>query len=707
MSIRKKLTILLLAITLVPLIGIVTLNRVIQTIIRDQVSSNMERMLEDNAIYTLQDAVDDYDELLKSNFQVLINATEIMAIEVEKALAGAVPSRYDRQKSTFGFDPDLKRVKLANRGYFNIDKNEKKIPIEVSFRRQNLFIVKGERNSRLSADIARLSTLTNQYYRLFQMQPDIIYWLHATIGNNLHTTYPAGSTIPEDFDPKIRPWYKNAIDNDDIQISEPYVDASTRNPNLTISRSVRYPDGRVAGVVGLDFNLTELFQWLHLKPEWADGVEAMLITRENQAGTTSLKILARMNYGGDTRRWDEPLQLESLESSDMEEFAAFENDMLNGVSGIRVLKYKDQESIWAYRGFTGKQVYPLLIVPFSNFTKLVKDTEDFLWEQNLALLRYSALFAIILIVIIVVISYRRAGAFTRPINDLAAAGTRLAEGDFGAQVKVETGDELEQLGNVFNDMGPKLKEHEKMQSSLEIARAIQQRLLPKEAPKSENFDLTGLCKYSDETGGDYYDFVSFDEIEPGKISVILGDVTGHGIGAALLMASARSMLRNNIRHYAYDLSRILKEFNNELVQDTDPDKFITLFYGLLDDKNRTISWALGGHDPALLLQVETGEVRELKSAGVPLGFVPDMDFDQEGPVELKQGDIIIVGTDGIWEAENSEEEMFGKERMMEVVKNNKEKSSAEISQAVVDAVQKFIAPLHQDDDITIIVMKVR
>jgi sigma-B regulation protein RsbU (phosphoserine phosphatase) len=272
-------------------------------------------------------------------------------------------------------------------------------------------------------------------------------------------------------------------------------------------------------------------------------------------------------------------------------------------------------------------------------------------------------------------------------------------------VEIKTGDELQQLGQVFNQIGPKLREHEKMQKSLELAKAIQQRLLPKEAPHIDNFDVAGLCKYSDETGGDYYDFISFDEIEPGKVSVVLGDVTGHGIGAALLMASARSMLRNNARHYAYDLSKIMYEYNNELASDTDPDKFITLFYGVLDNKKRSIIWGLGGHDPAILIKKDGDQIEELKSAGVPMGFIKDMTFEQAGPVEIEIGDVVVIGTDGIWEAENENEEMFGKERLIEVIRHNNEKNAEEICQAVVTAVTDFYHPLTQHDDITIVIIK--
>ena len=200
--------------------------------------------------------------------------------------------------------------------------------------------------------------------------------------------------------------------------------------------------------------------------------------------------------------------------------------------------------------------------------------------------------------------------------------------------------------------------------------------------------------------------MSLDEIEPGKVSVMLGDVTGHGIGAALLMASARSLLRNNIRYFNFDLSKILYEFNNEMTRDTDPDKFITLYIGVLQDEKRSITYALGGHDPAIWYRESADKFEELGSLGVPIGFVPDMNFEQAGPVQLASGDVIVIGTDGIWEAPNESGEMFGKERLKSVIRRSKKESAENICQAVVEAVLDFSHPQTQDDDITVVVVKV-
>jgi len=707
MTIRRKLIILLLSISLLPLMAIVFLNRLTITLIGDQLSSDIQIIMEDNATYAMQNMIDNYDQQLRTNIQLMQAIIELQAAAIEKALRQGRTENPPHDKSSFAPDDRLAEIPFPEDKYFYVDQQGNKHNIQVSFSRQNYFIARHADRNQALKDMSAMQEMTDEYHRLYLMLPDLIYWLHTSFEDGLHLTYPSGGKLPENYDHRQRQWYVDAKKVKELSFSSPYIDASTHNPVMTLSKPFTYPDGRLAGVTSLDFDLTDLFQWIHFNPRWAAGAEAMLVTRVRKESGEDLEILARMNYHELKQGWDRPLGLESLSSVDTTEFESFKEDMLSGVSGIRIMDYKGNKSVWAYRGFAGKQVYPLVIVPYKNFQQIVADTEDVLWNKNLQFMRYTAFLAVLVITMVIIISIRRAKFFTEPINNLADAGIRLANGDFDASVNIGTGDELQQLGDIFNSIGPKLREHEKMQQSLEIARVIQQRLLPKKAPQSENFDLAGLCKYSDETGGDYYDFIAFDEIEPGKISVILGDVTGHGIGAALLMASARSMLRNNIRHYAYDLSRILAEFNNELVGDTDPDKFITLFYGLLDDKNKKITWATGGHDPAFWLQAKTDKIKYLESDGVPLGFVPDMVFEQAGPASLNPGDVIVIGTDGIWEAENEKEEMFGKERLVNVIRENQYKSAAEICQTVVDEVRAYCQPLAQDDDITIIVIKVK
>jgi sigma-B regulation protein RsbU (phosphoserine phosphatase) len=238
-----------------------------------------------------------------------------------------------------------------------------------------------------------------------------------------------------------------------------------------------------------------------------------------------------------------------------------------------------------------------------------------------------------------------------------------------------------------------------------LARAIQQNLLPGTAPKLEGFELAGNCKYCDETGGDYYDFIELSEIGQGIAGIALGDVTGHGIGAALLMATARSILRSNAQHYRTDLIKLFEVLNRHIESDTDYDKFITLFYGILDANQKSLVWVSGGHDPALWYHKDSGKIEELPNTGMAVGIMENASFEQSGPVFLKAGDVVVVGTDGIWEAQNEDGVMFGKDRLRNIIIRESEKPANEICSRIIDNVTDFSSPRPQLDDITLVVIK--
>jgi len=309
------------------------------------------------------------------------------------------------------------------------------------------------------------------------------------------------------------------------------------------------------------------------------------------------------------------------------------------------------------------------------------------------------------VVVVTFVSFVASRRVTKPIRDLAAAAERLAEGDYDARADIRTGDELQELAEVFNDAGPKLLERENLKQSLALAMEIQQHLLPSESPVVEGFDVAGGCDYCDETGGDYYDFIQLMGLAPGKLGIAVGDVTGHGIGAALLMASARAVLRSNAGRYGGNLSELFAALNEHLYRDTGDDRFITLFVGLLDGPGRSLTWASGGHDPALWLQRADGRFEELPNTGVPLGILEGAPFEQAGPVTIEPGDVIVVGTDGIWEASDAVGEQFGKDRLRQVIAAGAARSAAEIHAAVVTAVHAFRGSAPQTDDITLVVIK--
>ena len=244
-------------------------------------------------------------------------------------------------------------------------------------------------------------------------------------------------------------------------------------------------------------------------------------------------------------------------------------------------------------------------------------------------------------------------------------------------------------------------ENERMQEALEVARNIQMSLMPDEAPAVDNFDIFGYSVACDETGGDYYDFVEFSD---GRLGIIVGDVSGHGLGAAMFMATARASMRS-IMMTEDDPAKILYQVNNRLAWDMSDESFMTLFFGILDPVARTLRYSSAGHEDPLIYRAKDGTFDELESTGLPLGMMEEMDFP-EGQMSLfNDGDILLMTTDGVFEAANVEEEMFDHSRMKICLEECHELSSEKITEELKRRTYEFIGESVIRDDITIVTVK--
>lgn len=244
-------------------------------------------------------------------------------------------------------------------------------------------------------------------------------------------------------------------------------------------------------------------------------------------------------------------------------------------------------------------------------------------------------------------------------------------------------------------------EKEKIQQSLKIAQEIQKSLLPAGVPEEFEYDLVGWNLTCDETGGDYYDFFALPNKNWG---LTIGDVTGHGVGAALLMATARAFLKA-LTWKSKDITSTMNELNTLLEQDMEDDRFMTLFYGELDAKNLLLRYANAGHESPLLYRVSQDTFDTLESTGIPLGMMEDFQYEEGEPVQIHQGDILVLSTDGITESMTPEGEQFGMERLSEIVRKGARKSANQIVKDCYDALQKFCRGTPQRDDITLVIVK--
>jgi len=294
---------------------------------------------------------------------------------------------------------------------------------------------------------------------------------------------------------------------------------------------------------------------------------------------------------------------------------------------------------------------------------------------------------------------------TMPFREIIQTLQGVRNGKFDKKVQVTSNDEIGYTGDVINEMTEGLRERDRIRRSLGIAMEVQQHLLPRRAPTIEGLDIAGQSLYCEETGGDYFDYLPVDRNGQSKIKIMVGDVSDHGIASALLMTTARAFLRQRASRTG-NLSQIVSDVNRQLSRDVeDSGRFMTLFFCEIDGRMKTIRWVNAGHDPAVVFAQNGGDYEELAGRALPLGVSEKASY-QEFQRRLLPGQIVLIGTDGIWESQNVRGQMFGKKRFRDVVRSHARQPAAEILQAVITELNDFCHPLAKEDDVTLVVIKV-
>ena len=294
-----------------------------------------------------------------------------------------------------------------------------------------------------------------------------------------------------------------------------------------------------------------------------------------------------------------------------------------------------------------------------------------------------------------------------PFRDIIQTLHRIRNGRFDKRVQVFSNDEIGYTGDAINEMTKGLIERERMQQSLNLAKQVQQNLLPKNNLKINGFDIAGKSVYCDETGGDYYDFISIRDNHKQKIGVAIGDVSGHGIPSALLMATIRASLRQRAS-LPGNIAKIITDVNCQLVQDVeDSGQFMTMFFLALNTESRQLEWVRAGHDPAMLYNPGSDSFSELGGSGIALGVDPKWIYEDNKKTDFSYGQIIFLSTDGIWEARNKKGEMLGKEPILNAIRKNASSDASQIIDAIFDTLDKFIGGVKIEDDMTSVIIKMQ
>ncbi len=314
----------------------------------------------------------------------------------------------------------------------------------------------------------------------------------------------------------------------------------------------------------------------------------------------------------------------------------------------------------------------------------------------------GSLFVLLILLLIRLVTGRTVSS----IKDVSSAAESIAQGDYSAFLPVKSEDEVGQLMENFNTMTSQLQERMRLKQEMNLAMEVQQSLLPQRPPEIVGFDIAGKSIYCEETGGDYYDFIEFPELGQGHMGVAVGDVAGHGIAPALLMTTVRAFLRSRVLTQPEDLADAITEVNRLLCADTaETGNFMTLFFMLIDSGNGKVRWVRAGHEPAMIYDPSTDSFDELHGRGIALGVDETWSFEEQIRELWFDSQIVLIGTDGIWETENPQGESFGKRRLKEIIRQHKNKSSEEIVQAVTEALASHRESAPQQDDVTMVVIK--
>jgi serine phosphatase RsbU (regulator of sigma subunit) len=492
-----------------------------------------------------------------------------------------------------------------------------------------------------------------------------------------------GSWEPTDgFNYKERPWYSIAKQGKNAVFVPPYEDA--RTGEMTVSFAAPVYDNerwRLKGVVGYDVLFDELnavVGSIFVAPveklipfKLKDGRLGVLVKTQGMRDEDGQEVIRRAQSG-------DPGALQNFKTSDEQYMLV--SGQLQAVNGLMI-----------YPIAMKSLIRPLLLQAAAYFAI----TAGFLW-------------------LIVNIAWLLLGRYIRRIERLSGAAQAVAEGKFETEVPGMPDDEIGRLGGAFNKMVQDLRQYmktlevtarekESIAKELQIAAQLQEKALPRQMPEVPGLEVSAKSFPAKAVGGDYYDFVY-----PGKDTVgfVIADAAGKGFPGSLYMSTSRSIFRV-ISQTETSPSVMLRKTNDYISGDpTQEGMFITYIYCVYDGAARRLTYSNAGHFPPLLYNTRTKVFKALNAGGMPIGIMAGADFPEE-MVEFAEGDLLVLYTDGIIEAMNLQNEMFGVEKLEELIRNHGAEPTRSLIEHISAQIAGFVGEAPQHDDMTIVVIKAR
>jgi sigma-B regulation protein RsbU (phosphoserine phosphatase) len=672
----------------------------------DELVGRSRQNLNINTKNQLKFVVDSYAQMLSQKRETLEMALVYQATEIEHLLARSqAESVFTYFAEDFDTGRDLPRDLDTASNYFRVISENEMDLFKVTYSAQVFNFAPGVEVSEVQDDIERLSHLTPVYLELSQYLKDLVIWQYTALENGLYTAYPGHGGFPEDYDPREQIWY-SAASEPHSDWTDPFVDAITGQRVISVARPITGPGGQVKGVTALIIPIRNLLGRRLLLQHIPDQTRAFVAYLTAQPGTddVGIRVIARETTTDISQRsWRAPFKADWLIADDDTQYQAMLDDFENGIGNIRRIRYQSCDCLWVY-GPIHQNSFLMLLTPYDEIIEPANQAEEYIQSQINKLLAFTnyAIGGILVVIMALALWFSR--SVTRPLQMLADGAQKLAQGQLETKVKISSRDEFGAMARVFNSIGPRLEEHYQLRKSLDLAMEVQQNLLPKFDPQIKGLEIAGKSDYCEETGGDYYDYL---EIGQDKLRVVVGDVSGHGISSALLMTTARALLRQRTSMPG-SIGEIVADVNRALTEDTaDSGDFMTLFYGEINLREEMLHWIRAGHDAAFFYDIHSDSFEELVGGGLPLGVSADAAYDHLQR-EIRPGQIIVIGTDGIWETHNPRGDMFGKANLQNIIRSHADRSARDIIDAVTAALEDFRYPLQtRADDITLVVIKVK
>ena len=677
MPIRTKILLIILLISVPPILflrmsGMQSMDELVL-----RVQTRTVNLLLDSQSRSLQRIVEDHVVLLKRERQLIESALEALAAST----ANALESR--------DFSATL-----------SILTKKQSPPMHGSMRRMmrrtNDFYIFSP-SPQIEESLAVVSPIMREFSEEY---PELILWQEIQLVDNSQLFY---SRNKEDVIELQRNSHSMMSTSGKHSIwSMPMQDMMFNTSIFTASQVVTLSNGVVAGTATIAVPVKNLLRDPGNLFEISSNITSYVIQANTQDNT--LLIVAKRKLKEREGKWY--IVPDDILDVSKEAGRRISRDILDGRSGAWVTEIKGVQYLATFAPFEKGNSALLITIPRADIMKVASKEKDIIRYIFSNQLDISLLLLGVTIFLVCIAAVYFSHSVSKNIHKLVECVREIGKGNFTTRVPDVGKDEIGELGAALNEMVPALEENVHLKSSLQLASEVQKNLLPKDTPQLDLYDIAGASYYCAETGGDYFDFISCVPENASQIlHMAVGDVVGHGVSAALLMATARAYLRSSATT-GCSLSKITHDANELLVYDTfGTGQFVTLFLASLDTLTGTFKWTRAGHDAAIMYRNSSESFEYIKGAGATaLGVVSNTTY-AENSTTLEDGDILLIATDGIWECMSPEGTMFGKQRIENIMYENRNLSSSELIEKLYAEVLEYSQQPSLEDDFTCILIK--